>query len=126
MTVSVRTTEDGFLVQKMMHIDCIQRSIDWQKLGITKEYIDEQSKLQYSWDQKRTMNNIDSRKKPDIDNQEEMDRFYVTELCMPYNPPPDDKDVFVYYNDIRALSGTAGYIRFRDGYVYGTRVVWRS
>lgn len=123
--VQVRVSEDGFLLQKMIHKDTLHRDIDWVKLGITKEYIDSQSKLRLSWNDPK-LDFDDKREKPDPDDEEAMDRFYVTELCLPYNPPPDERDVFAYYNDIRALSGTAGYVRIRDGFVYGMKAVRRS
>ena len=97
----------------------------WKALGITKEYINEQSKLKLTWNDPK-LDFDDKRVRPDIDDQEAMDRFYVTELCLPYNPPPDERDVFAYYNDLGPLCGSAGYIRIRDGFVYGTMAVIRA
>lgn len=121
----VRVTEEGFLIQKMFHKDCIKRIIDWKSLGVSKEYIDEQSKLKLTWNDPK-LDFDDKRIRPDYDDQEAMDRFYVTELCLPYNPPPNDTDLFVWYDDLGPLCGSAGYIRFRDGFVYGTRVIVRA
>lgn len=113
----VEVSEDGYLLQKVFHKNTVQRFIDWKALGITEAEIREQSKLKYGPIKNGRF--VDQRKLPTTD--EEMDRFCVIELCMPYNPPPDDLDEFFYYNDIGALSGSAGYIRIRDGYVWGTR-----
>jgi hypothetical protein len=119
-------TEDGFLIQKMMHKDCIKRIIDWKRLDISKEYINEQSKLSMVFDNE-TLKQHDKRVRPkDGTDQDAMDRFYVADLCLPYNPMPDDTDLFVWYNALAPLSGSAGYIRFRDGFVYGTRVIVRA
>lgn len=120
----VNVSEDEYLLQKVVPRDTIKRIIDWKSLGITKAYIDKQSKRKHDW----YTGKVDKEPEPNFnrDNQEEMDRFYVTEMCLPYNPAPDDRDVFVWYNDIRFLSGTAGYIRIRDGYVWGQMVVMRS
>ncbi len=112
-------SDDGFLLQKKVHKSTIKRVIDWKSLGINKEYIKEQCNLKYGpLDEK--FNFKDSRVFPET--QDEIDKFYVVELCMPYNPPPDDKDIFVYYDDMKGKilsGGTTGYIRIRDGYVYG-------
>lgn len=118
-------SRDQHLLQKVVHKDTIQRVVDWKALGITKEYIDEQCKLAHGPFDKE-FKFTDNRVVPDPDNQEAQDKYWVTDLCFPYNPGPDYRDLFVYYNDIRALSGTAGYLRIRDGYVWGQRVVVRS
>jgi hypothetical protein len=118
-------SDDGYLLQKVVPAKKIQRTIDWKPLGITKEYINEQCELAHGpFDEK--FHFTDNRKIPNLDSEEEMDRYYITDLCMPYNPIPDDRDEFVYYNDIGALCGDAGYLRIRDGYVWGRRIVWRS
>jgi hypothetical protein len=123
----VRVTEEGFLIQKMLHKDCIKRIIDWKRLGVSEEYIDEQSKLSYEFNDV-TVIREDKRVRPSYTDggNDEMDRFYVADLCLPYNPPPDDTDLFVWYDDLGPLCGSAGYIRFRDGFVYGTRVIVRA
>lgn len=119
-----------YLIMKVVPVSSVKRKIDWKALGITKEYINEQSKLKLTWDETAVDHkgnkvwHVDKRVQPTT--PEEVDRFYVTELCLPYNPPPDDRDVFVFYNDIGFLSGTAGYIRLRDGYVYGQKITVRS
>lgn len=118
-------SEDGFLLQKSVHKQTLRRVIDIESLGLTEDYIREQSKLSrsgFDTNGKR----IDKRIRPNPDNELEMDRHYISEMCGGYGRPPDDKDVFVYYNDIQCLSGTAGYMRIRDGYVYEQAVVWRS
>lgn len=109
----MKTSEDGYLLQKVIPKDTITRTIDWRELGITKEYVNEQAKL-------------NKKDKPNLDDEKATDKYFITEMCLPYNPMPDDRDEFVYYNDIRALSGSAGYLRIRDGYVWGHKVVWRS
>jgi hypothetical protein len=114
----VDSSDERYLLQQVVPVSKIQRVINWRELGITKEYIKEQSRLH--------VRVISTGKLPDVNNQVEMDRYFVVELCMPYNPLPDDRDTFVYYNDIGALCGDAGYIRLRDGYVQGRKVVWRS
>jgi len=122
----VQISEDGYLLSKVIPADKITRIIDWRALGITPLTIQKSASLQFDWNADRSMNNVDNRERPDPNDLESMDRFYVTELCHPYNPKPDNKDVFVFYSDIAALSGTAGYIRLRDGYVWGQLAVWRS
>jgi len=122
----VQISEDGYLLKKVVPADKITRIIDWRALGITPLTIQKSASLKYDWNVDRSMNNVDNRERPDANDLESMDRFYITELCHPYNPKPDNKDVFVFYSDIAALSGTAGYIRLRDGYVWGQKVVWRS
>jgi hypothetical protein len=69
---------------------------------------------------------VDTLPPPKIEDQTAMDRHYVALMCMPYRPMPDDRDMFVWYSDIGVLSGSAGYLRIRDGYVYDRRVVIRS
>ena len=116
-------SDDEYLLSKSVHKSSIKRIIDWKSLNITKETISEANKLKHSkLDEKARF--IDARKLPK--NEKDMDTFYIIELCLPYNPEPDDRDIFLYYNDIRALSGTAGYLRIRDGYVWGSKVVMRS
>ena len=119
-------SQDNYLLQKVVSSRTIQRLIDHKKFEITEEYCREQSNLERTqinvWDKKP----IDKRIKPDPNDQDEMDKFYITEMCLPYNPPPDERDIFVWYNDIRALSGTSGYLRIRDGYVYAKKVIWIS
>ena len=122
----MKTSENGYLLRLVVHKDTIKRVVDVSTLNITPEYIKEQCDLKYGSTKGSIGRTLDNRERPNIDIQEHMDRYYITDLCMPYNPPPDEHDVFVYYNDICALSGTAGYIRIRDGYVWGQSVVWRS
>ena len=117
-------SRDDYLLQKVVHSSTIKRVIDWHNFGITREYCREQFNLKYT--NESLSKTKDNRKQPDPDNQEVMDKYYITDLCLPYNPPPDERDIFVWYNDIRALSGTAGYLRIRDGYVYNQIAVWRS
>jgi hypothetical protein len=117
-------SEDGYLLSKVVPLSTVTRFIDWKELNLTDDYIKEQSKLKLG----KLVDGkfIDERIKPDWSNQEEVDRFIIAEMCAPYNPPPDDRDVFLYYNDIQVLSGTAGYIRLRDGYVWGRKVIAMS
>lgn len=112
-SIGVEISDDGYLLSKIVHSRTVTRVIDWKSLGITNKMIDEAAR-------------IGKDNHPDPDDEESMDRAYVINLCLPYNPKPDDRDVFVYYNDIQALSGTAGYMRIRDGYVWGREIVWRS
>jgi hypothetical protein len=121
----IQISEDGYLLQKVIPAAKVVRVIHWKALGITPLTIQKSISLKLSWDDPN-LGFQDGRPRPDPENMEEMDRFYVTELCHPYNPKPDDHDVFVYYNDIEMLSGTSGYIRIRDGYVQGRLVVTRS
>lgn len=51
--------------------------------------------------------------------------FWVADMCGPYSPRRVG-DRFFWYNDIGALSGSAGIVQVRDGYVWGVRAVWRS
>ena len=118
-------SEDGYLLQKVVHKETLKRIIDVESLGLTEEYISEQAKLSRSGLDKNARF-IDKRVRPNLDNEFEMDRHYISEMCGGYSLLPDDRDVFVYYNDIQCLSGTAGYMRMRDGYVYDRIVVWRS
>ena len=118
----MKTSSDGYLLQKVIPKEKIQRTIDWKALGITKEYIKEQCDLAHG-PLDETLHFTDNRVRPNYDNQEEQDRYWLADICFPYNPCPDEKDVFVYYNDIGCLSGSAGYLRIRDGYVWGHRIV---
>lgn len=119
-------SQDNYLLQKIVSTKTLQRLIEHKKFEISERYCREQSNLMNTrinvWDKEP----IDNRKKPDPNNQDEMDKFYITEMCMPYNPSPDERDIFVWYNDIKALSGTSGYLRIRDGYVYSKKVIWVS
>lgn len=114
----IQISEDGYLLQKVIPASKVVRVIDWKSLGITSLTIQKSSSEKYGPD---LIHPKDVRKRPT--SQEDEDRFFVTELCHPYNPKPDDNDVFVYYDDIQFLSGTAGYLRIRDGYVQGHKVV---
>ena len=125
MNNSIKISDDGYALSKVIPKTAIKRIIDWKALGVTKEYIDQQTKLKLFWNDNK-LNFADNRIIPDIDDQTAMDSFFVTELSMPYNPEPDEKDMFVYYSDLGPLSGSAGYIRFREGYVWGTKEVFRS
>lgn len=125
MSNEYQLTDDGYLIQKVVPVSSIQRIIDWTSLNITKEYVKEQTNLKYGKLDKY-LKFTDDRPRPDGDNIHEQDRFFITELCMPYNPLPDEKDVFVYYSTLVPLAGAAGYLRIRDGYVYGQRVVIRA
>jgi hypothetical protein len=120
----VKIDDKGYLLSRSIHKDTIKRIIDWKALNITKEEIDEASKLKNDYTD--ILKPVDKRKLPDFSNEKSLDRFYVIDLSLPYNPPPDNRDQFVWYNDIIMLSGSAGYARIRDGYVYGTRIVMRS
>ena len=112
----IKINEDGYLLHKSYHKSKIIRVIDWKEMNITdKEIRDYSSK---SMDK--------NFKGPNHDDEAAMDRFHVIILSLPYNPPPDERDVFVYYNDIGVLCGRAGYMRIRDGYVYGEKVVMMS
>lgn len=116
--MDIHLSSDDFLLQKVLPAEKIKRHIDWTKLGITKESIQQSASEKYSgWD--KNQRNIDKRIKPSYESEEEQDKFYITELCHPYSPKPDDRDIFLFYWDIQCLSGTAGYIRIRDGYVWG-------
>jgi hypothetical protein len=119
-------SRDDYLLQKIVHSSTIKRTIDWHNFGITREYCREQYNLANTRKNVCDIKPIDKRERPNPDNQDEMDKFYITELCHPYSPMPDENDIFVWYNDIGALSGSAGYLRIRDGYVYGQKIVWRS
>lgn len=119
-------SQDNYLLQKVVSSQTIQRLIDHKKFNITRDYCTEQLKLKYTHGKTICDKDIDKRKQPDPNDQDEMDKFYITEMCLSYNPPPDDRDIFVWYNDIRALSGTSGYLRIRDGYVYAKKVIWIS
>ena len=123
----VRVTEEGFLIQKSLHKDCIKRIIDWKRLDVSKEYIDEQSKLSSVFDLP-LLRGQDKRVLPPYTDggNDEMDRFYVADLCLPYNPPPAGTDMFVWYDSLGPLCGSAGYIRFRDGFVYEIRAIVRA
>jgi len=123
--MQVRVSEDGYLLSKEFHKDCLVRDIDWRALNITKEYINEQSKLKLTWNDPK-LDFDDKRIRPKDDDQEAMDRFYITELCLPYNPPPDDRDQFAYYSALGPLCGDAGYVRIRDGFVWGRKMVIRA
>lgn len=125
MNNSIKVSDDGYALSKVIPKSAIKRIIDWKAIGVTRELIEQQLKLKLTWNDSK-LSFDDKRIKPDIDDQQAMDLFYVTELSMPYNPEPDEKDLFVYYNDIGPLSGSAGYIRFREGYVWGTKAVFRS
>jgi hypothetical protein len=117
----IMVSNDQHLLSKVVPAKSIQRHIDWKALGITEESIKAHR------ERKEIIQDGRGRWCPDHDaSQEQQDRFYIHELCLPYNPPPDDRDVFSYYNDMACLSGTAGYLRIRDGYVWGQKVVWRS
>lgn len=118
------TDEKGYLLQSLgIRIDHIEREIDPKALGVDEKYC---------WDQdqrEREREKLEERYRPKRkfpETQEERDRYYVAKLCEGYNPPPDDRDTFVFYSDFGALSGSSGYIRIRDGSVYGTRIYMRS
>lgn len=113
---NVKTSDDGHLLMQSVRKSCIERVIDWKTLGITKDYIREQFLLG-EVKRKEALCNYEDHPSDD------RDRYFVAEMCMPYNPPPDDRDMFVWYDDTGVLSGTAGYLRIRDGYVYSRRVV---
>lgn len=121
----VRVTEDGCLLIKSFPKTCIKRIIDHMSMNITKDDMNELVKQKFKFNNE-TLKQDDVRKRPDYNDQAAMDRFYVMDLSVPYNPPPDDRDIFAYYDDLGPLCGSAGYLRIRDGYVYGTRSVERS
>ena len=114
-----RTDEKGYLVQATtVNIQDIGRMIDPQALGVDEKYILEQLALE------RERERIDEKYRPKRQHpktQDDLDREFIVELCKPYNPPPDDRDVFVFYDNSGGLSGGSGYIRIRDGYLYGAR-----
>jgi hypothetical protein len=113
----MKISEDGHLLMKTVPKASIRRTIDWKSLGITEADIKKQSNLS-----KVERDGIVRK----LEEQSDIDRYYIIDMLLPYNPPPDDRDEFVWYNDIGVLSGTAGYLRIRDGYVYGKRVVMMS
>lgn len=123
--VRVKVDDEGYLLSRQFHKSAIKRVIDLVALGITPEYLKEQKTLsQGGWSNEKC-DFIDNRVKPNIDSsQEEKDRYSISDMCM--WTPPDERDVFVYYDDIYALSGAAGYARIRDGYVYGVKIVARG
>jgi hypothetical protein len=118
------TDDKGYLLQSLgIRIDHIEREIDPQALGVDEKYIREQDRLE------REREKLEEKYRPKRkfpETQEERDRYYVADLCKPYNPAPDERDTFVFYSDIGALSGSSGYIRIRDGSVYGSRIYMRS
>jgi hypothetical protein len=117
----LKLSDDGYLLQKVVPQSKITREIDWKALGITIQMV----------------HDFDRTKKAQMDvlreaiirgsvPQDDQDRYHISKMCSPYAPPPDDRDVFVWYDDIGNLSGTAGYLRIRDGYVFSRAVVIMS
>jgi len=120
---TVRVSDDGYLLAKSVPKDSIKRIIDHMSMNITKEDMNELVRQKYKFNND-TLGQDDVRKHPDPSDQDAMDRFYVMDLAIPYNPHPDERDIFVYYDDLGPLCGDAGYLRIRDGYVYGRKTVW--
>ena len=109
-----------------MPASSIKRLIDWKQFELSKEYLQKQVRLKHSFDDSN-MSQVDKRIKPELSDIESCDRYYVTELCLPYNPPPmEGLDLFVFYDDMQALSGSSGYLRIREGYVVGSAILYRS
>ncbi|MDR3503054.1 MAG: hypothetical protein P4L79_10795 [Legionella sp.] len=123
--LSVRVSDDGCLLMKSVPKNTIKRVVDHMAMNITKEDMNELVRQKYKFNNE-TLGQDDVRKRPDYNDRDACDRFYVMDLSVPYNPLPDERDIFVYYDDLGPLCGSAGYLRIRDGYVYGNRIVSRA
>lgn len=112
LPTNIRVTDDGYLLAKSYNYKKITRIIDFESLGITEETVKKFNKDEFTKQNKF----YDLQK-----NQKLRDYFYIT-IMLKYYKFPDELDIFVYYDDIGILSGSAGYLRIRDGYVYSKQV----
>ncbi len=136
-------SKDGYLLQKVIHKDTIKEEIfvedlDFSFLPTRRNFSKDNptspdvSDFQgyadtYPEDRERTRN---KRNKFWDDNKIHGDKnkeyaWYITEIYHPYNRPKEG-DRFFWYNDIGCLSGTAGIILVRDGYISAQKAIVRS
>ena len=113
-------SEDGYLLSKRFHSSCLKETIDISKIDFDrKRYIKKEEYLA----------EID---RPDYERTGHGGRrptglaetYHIQELYKYDTPKPTD--IVCWYDDIGILSGSAGYVLIRDGYVWNTNTIWRS
>lgn len=121
---------DGCLLQKKFHKNCLKYVINVSNFRIPQKNHGDESYSFYWRDNKRiTKEELNSSFKTyqDIigDENPVQNEYYAQDLFQ-YDVFDPEKDMLIWYDDIRALSGSAGYVHIRNGYVHDSRVVVRS
>jgi len=112
----VRVDEDGYLLYRAFHKDCLKREIDLSQYDWLKDGRKQYDKYAYyrKLKEDKDWNTLS-------DNSEEYAISYLFGMSA-----PEDNDKVYEYNDLRPLSGSAGYVLIRNGFVYSTHMTWRS
>jgi hypothetical protein len=112
----LRLSEDGFLLAKSLHSGCLKEEIDISKIDFDrKRYITKDEMLE----ENKTENYETRRPKNKV-----VETYHIQQLYKYDTPKPND--IVCWYDDIGVLSGSAGYILIRDGYVSNYYALWRS
>jgi len=116
-------SEDGYLLSKVFHSKCLKKEIDISKINFEKRITREEFLKEIKHpDYVRSFEESQAGRQPKIGSREES--HYIHELYTYDRPKPND--IVCWYDDIGCLSGSAGYVLIRDGYVWNTKSIWRS
>jgi len=115
MSDGLALSEDGYLLQKVIHQSTLKKIIDTSYVNFEKP-ISKEKML-------KAADKESGERQPK--EKSVVEEYYIQQFYHAYNKPREG-DIICWYDDIRPLSGTAGYVLIRDGYVYSTVVLWRS
>lgn len=121
MTQELALSEDGYLLSKIMSKECLKTVVDTSNMKLDFEIPFSKNKREDRPPECDFSDSSFAGRRPTGAAEE----WYVQELYK-YLTPKKEGDIVCWYDDIRILSGSAGYILLRDGYVISTSVVWRS
>ena len=125
--MNINTTPDGYCLLKSFHKDQIKFIIDTTKFNIPRF-------PEFAWVYWRNNKDKEISKENMIKSWEDFggqdhnpiqDEYYFQDI-LKYDSFNDATDFYAWYNDIGCLSGSAGYIFFRGGFVHATRTIIRS
>jgi hypothetical protein len=115
MTNELALSEDGYLLQKVFHSKTLKEVVDISHIDLKKSISMEDVKNDNdnNWGRDRRP------RKGSVTEAHCIQKLYV------YREPREG-DIICWYDDIGALSGSAGFVLIRDGYVIGIHALWRS
>lgn len=109
-------SDDGYLLHKTIHQDDVLGEIDLSKLDLNS--INETASLSHETFQKckQLQETMKAKLMKGELSEKEKHEYYINKMCSGYNSRQEG-DRFFWYNDMRGLAGSAGYLQIRDGYV---------
>jgi hypothetical protein len=111
--MKIYTSSDGYILSKVMPGEKLKEKVDWERHNITEDEVREHHR------------NHDPKTCRIPLGATASEKWYLIHMQNPYFMLKEGDEVY-YYDDIGVLSGSTGYVWFRDGYVVGSQIVRRS